>query len=78
MFNLTEARALTANTRSDNPASRRVLEICGFTHLGTGLKELPARGGRHACEFFRRERADWSRTRMRRLPGMAQQPRRED
>ncbi len=78
VFNLTEARALVANTRSDNAASRRVLGICGFGHVGTGLKELPARGGRHPCEFFRRERADWSRLRLRRLPGMAHQPARRD
>ena len=33
VFNLTEARAVTANSRVNNPASRRVLEKCGFTDV---------------------------------------------
>ena len=74
VFDLTQTRALTANTRVGNPASRRVLEKCGFVHTGTAAKDLPARGGAHSCEFFRHERADWSRRRPRRLPGMTQQP----
>ena len=75
VFNLTEARALVASSRTINPASRRVLEKCGFVLIGTGLKDLPARGGRHPCDFFRRDRHDWANDHgaPRRLPGMAQQ-----
>ena len=75
VFNLTEARALVANSRTINPASRRVLEKCGFVHTGTGLKDLPARGGRHPVDFFRRDRREWAAHHLapRRLPGMAQQ-----
>ena len=75
VFNLTEARALVANSRTINPASRRVLEKCGFAHAGTGLKVLAARGGRHPCDFFRRDRHEWAAHHAppRRLPGMAQQ-----
>ena len=75
VFNLTEARALVANSRTVNPASRRVLEKCGFVYTGTGLKDLPARGGKHPCDFFRRDRHDWASDHAvpRRLPGMAQQ-----
>ena len=75
VFNLTETRALVASSRTINPASRRVLEKCGFVFAGTGLKDLPARGGQHACDFFRRDRHDWASDHAtpRRLPGMAQQ-----
>ncbi len=75
VFNLTEARALVADSRTINPASRRVLEKCGFVLIGTGLKDLPARGGQHPCDFFRRDRHDWAYDHgaPRRLPGMAQQ-----
>ncbi len=75
VFNLTEARVLVANSRTINPASRRVLEKCGFTLTGTGLKDLPARGGKHPCDFFRRDRRGWASGHgtPRRLPGMTQQ-----
>ena len=75
VFNLTEARALVANSRTINKASHRVLEKCGFVLTGTGLKDLPARGGRHPCDFFRRNRHDWAAdlAAPRRLPGMVQQ-----
>ena len=78
VFNLTQARALAANIRVGNPASRAVLEKCGFAYVETSPKDLPARGGQHACDFFRRGRADWSRGKPRRLPGMAHQPPRRD
>lgn len=74
VFNLTEARSLTADSRTINPASRRVLEKCGFVFETTGLKELPARGGKHPCDFFRLDRHVWSlHARERRLPAMAHQ-----
>jgi RimJ/RimL family protein N-acetyltransferase len=73
-FNLTEVRLVTANSRTINPASRRVLEKCGFGHTGTGLKDLPARGGQHPCDFFALERFDWSSNgTIKKLPGMAHQ-----
>ena len=34
---------ITASVRVINPASRRVLEKCGFAYQGSGLVELPAR-----------------------------------
>ncbi len=75
VFNLTEARALVADSRTINPASRRVLEKCGFAFTGTGLKDLPARGGKHPCDFFRRDRRGWASGHgtPRRLPSMTQQ-----
>lgn len=75
VFNLTEARVLVASSRTINPASRRVLEKSGFTFVKTELKSLPARGGRHPCEFFRRDRHEWASAHgaAKRLPGMANQ-----
>jgi RimJ/RimL family protein N-acetyltransferase len=74
VFNLTETRSILADSRTINPASRRVLEKNGFAFVETGLKDLPARGGKHPCDFFRLDRHDWSgRDRMRRLPKMAHQ-----
>ena len=74
VFNLTEVRHVTANTRTINPASRRVLEKCGFGFLHSGLKDLPARGGKHPCDFFDLNRHQWAiRQRDRRLPAMNHQ-----
>lgn len=79
VFNLTETRTVAANSRVINPASRRVLEKCGFAFVRTGLKDLPARGGRHPCDVFVLDRRAWSaRARpVARLPAMANQRRRE-
>jgi RimJ/RimL family protein N-acetyltransferase len=59
IFNLTRGRVIHANTRTINPASRRVLEKCGFTYVDSGLDLLPARGGLHPCDRFVLERKDW-------------------
>ena len=52
-------RDLEASVRVINPASRRVLEKCGFAHQGSGLVELPARGGLYPAEHFRLDRRVW-------------------
>ena len=74
VFNLSEARVATATSRVGNAASRRVLEKCGFAHGETGLKNLPARGGLHPCDFFSLDRRRWlGRGRAKPLPAMAHQ-----
>ena len=74
VFNLTETRTIYADTRTINPASRRVLEKSGFLFTETRLKSLRARGGKHPCDFFHLDRYDWAaRSRLRRLPAMAHQ-----
>ena len=60
VFNMTEARTINGNCRTINPASRRVLEKCGFAALGPGLQDLPARGGKHPCDYFGLTRHEWS------------------
>ena len=78
IFNLTETRTIKANSRTINPASHRVLEKCGFKSRGSGLHDLPARGGRHPCDFFAMERFDWAaRGAIKTLPSMSQQTPRE-
>ena len=74
VFNLSEARVATATSRVGNAASQRVLEKCGFAHLKVGLKNLPARGGLHPCDFFALDRHRWSgRGKTKSLPAMAHQ-----
>ena len=58
-FSLAAARAVEASARVINPASRRVLEKCGFRHEGSNLKSLPARGGLFPCDHFRLDRSTW-------------------
>ena len=59
-FTLTNAIEMLATAHVENPASRRVLDKCGFTHTGTGLEGAPARGGMVPCDRFRLERAAWA------------------
>lgn len=76
IFALTPAVRIRANSRVNNPASRRVLEKSGFAYVDTGLDMLAARGGLHPCDRFRLNRADWRPgAGIRRLPPMAHQNR---
>ena len=76
VFNLTEARTITASSRTINPASRRILEKCGFAFVASELRDLPARGGRHPCDVFQLARHSWAgRQGERRLPPMRHQVR---
>lgn len=60
LFTLTIQEALTADARVINPASRRVLEKCGFAYQGSGLQDLRARGGRYPVDHFQLTRRTWS------------------
>lgn len=59
VFTLTGAPVIEADARVINPASRRVLEKCGFRHEGSRLKAMPARGGLFPCDQFRLDRKTW-------------------
>ena len=50
---------LRASVFPDNPASSRVLEKAGFTFVGEGTVDAPARGGRRATHSYAISRADW-------------------
>ncbi|MBY0296503.1 MAG: GNAT family N-acetyltransferase [Methylobacterium sp.] len=58
-FAYTEGVELTSAARVVNPASRRVLEKCGFAAVGSGLQAFPARGGVFPVDHFRLDRRAW-------------------
>ncbi len=79
IFSLTEVRTVLAKSRIINPASRRVLEKCGFAFAETAPADMPARGGLHPCDHFKLTRLGWTiRDRNRQMPTMAHQPLRHD
>ena len=59
VFTLTDQSEIVAGARVINPASRRVLEKCGFRNEGSSLSPAPARGGAFACDHFRLDRRSW-------------------
>jgi RimJ/RimL family protein N-acetyltransferase len=70
-FILTNAIEMLARVHAENPASRRVLDKCGFVHTGKGLEGAPARGGMVPCDRFSLERAVWA---ARRAPAPGASP----
>jgi RimJ/RimL family protein N-acetyltransferase len=60
-FAYTAQPQLVASTRTDNAGSRRVLESCGFIHVGSRRKTFPARAARLAIEDYRLDRPAWER-----------------
>jgi RimJ/RimL family protein N-acetyltransferase len=52
--------ALQAGARVSNPASRRVLEKCGFQWTGVGLYRIRAMNSSVPCDRFRLERGIWA------------------
>jgi RimJ/RimL family protein N-acetyltransferase len=54
-----ECEALAAGARVTNPASRRVLEKCGFQWTGVGLTRIHALASSAPVDRFRLERAIW-------------------
>lgn len=59
VFSYTGMQAVGAWARLINPASRRVLEKCGFRHAGSSLLDQPARGGMVPCDQFLLDRKTW-------------------
>ncbi|MCU0733197.1 MAG: GNAT family N-acetyltransferase [Hyphomonas sp.] len=60
VFSYTPVARVTAWSRVVNPASRRVLEKCGFRHIGSALRDLPARGGMNPCDEFVLDAGTWA------------------
>lgn len=52
--------ALQAGARVTNPASRRVLEKCGFQWTGVGLHRIRALGSSAPIDRFRLDRGIWA------------------
>jgi len=59
-FGAYEFSALQAGARVTNPASRRVLEKCGFQWTGVGLYRIRAINSSAPIDRFRLERGIWS------------------
>ena len=55
-----EHQALQSSVRVTNPASRRVLEKCGFQWTGVGLCRIRALGSSVPVDRFRLERGIWT------------------
>ena len=51
--------ALVSGARVTNPASRRVLEKCGFRWTGVALYRFLSIGTSVPCDRFRLQRSDW-------------------
>ena len=51
---------LTAGARVTNPASRRVLEKCGFQWTGVGLSRIRALASSAPIDRFRLDRGLWA------------------
>ncbi len=60
IFSYTEVTEMTASARVTNPASRNVIEKCGFQFVSSDMADAPARGGRVAVDRFRLQRSTWS------------------
>lgn len=59
-FEHSDCTALQAGARVTNPASRRVLEKCGFQWTGVGLYRIRALGCSAPIDRFRLERSIWA------------------
>ena len=59
-FSLTPAVEILASASIENPASRRVLDKCGFELVSTGPRGAPARGGFIESHNFRLTRRVWT------------------
>ncbi len=59
-FRMTPAVEILASASIDNPASRRVLEKCGFELVSTGPRGAPARGGLIESHNFHLTRRVWA------------------
>jgi RimJ/RimL family protein N-acetyltransferase len=59
-FEQLEHDALQAGARVSNPASRRVLEKCGFQWTGVGLYRIRAMNSSVPCDRFRLDRGIWT------------------
>lgn len=70
-FTITAGDDVVASVRVINPNSRRVLEKCGFAYLGSGLRDLPARGGRFPVDDFHLDRRTWTSLKSWRHAGIA-------
>lgn len=72
VFTLTGAAAIRGAARVVNPASRRVLQKCGFSYDGSGLVKFEARGGLIPVDHFVLDRKAWRSLKASGMPRFVQ------
>ena len=60
-FEVTNLETMTCACRVTNPASRRVIEKCGFQRRGKMMIDSPGAGGRVAARRYVLDRGAWAR-----------------
>ena len=60
IFSFTDIGEIQASTRVVNPASRRILEKCGFQFVGSEMMELPELRGAVSVDTFVLNRSNWA------------------
>jgi RimJ/RimL family protein N-acetyltransferase len=78
LFSYTGESEVVASARVINPASRRVLEKCGFAYQGSRLDLFEARGGLFPVDHFRLDRRAWESLKAWSYTGFAPQRRHEE
>ena len=58
-FGLSSANKVIGSVRTNNPASKRVLERNGFFYSHESKPFMPARGESYPVHWFALERANW-------------------
>jgi RimJ/RimL family protein N-acetyltransferase len=69
-----EAGGIVASVRVTNPASRRVLERCGFQYAGSGMASRPAWGDSVSVDHYRLSRRLWASLKGWRAPLPTERP----
>jgi RimJ/RimL family protein N-acetyltransferase len=69
-----EATGIAASVRVTNPASRRVLEHCGFQYAGSGMSARPAWGDSVSVDHYRLSRRLWASLKGWRAPLPTERP----
>lgn len=69
-----DASAIAASVRVTNPASRRVLEHCGFQFAGSGMSARPAWGDSVSVDHYRLSRRLWASLKGWRAPLPTERP----
>jgi len=68
LFSVTPTVEIGAKVRVANPASKRVLEKCGFTHSGIGMSPSAALGGSQPVDTFTLDQKVWASLKGWRMP----------
>lgn len=73
-FLYSEASSISGSVRVTNPASRRVLEHCGFQYAGSGMSARPAWGDSVSVDHYRLSRRLWASLKGWRAPLPTERP----